>query len=406
MRICPKCRSTFPTSDRFCPSDASILVEQADIDRIGQTVGNYHLLSILGRGGMGTVYAGEHVYIGKRVAVKVLHPRFAKYEDAVKRFLREARAASSINHPNIVDVTDFGPLNDGGVFFTMEYLEGSSLEDVIDKNGALPLHRALNVANQLALALAAAHDKGIIHRDLKPDNIMLIPRPGRRDLIRMVAPAPSDPGASRFVIEKEEMYDFVKILDFGIAKVLNRDETSPSQTLAGAVFGTPEYMSPEAARGDEVDLRSDVYSVGVILFDMCTGRPPFEAEAAAEVLAMHINKPPPNARDFAPELEVTEGTAQLIYRAMQKDPNARHQNMDEFRDELQNCYGSIAFKRHAHSIPAAGAKRKKGLTEELDEWLHSNERLSLDEARQAAMVELAAGTFDRRTGRPVEGKKD
>ena len=315
MRICPKCRANYPKSERFCKTDGSVLVEPADMDRIGSTVGNYHLLHILGRGGMGTVYAGEHVYIGKKVAVKVLHPRFVKYEDAVKRFLREARAASSINHPNIVDVTDFGPTQDGGVFFVMEYLEGESLEDIIDKGGALPLHRALNVANQLALALAAAHDKGIIHRDLKPDNIMLISRPGRRDLIKMTAPPPN----TQFIIEKEEQYDFVKILDFGIAKVLTRDETSPSQTLAGAVFGTPEYMSPEAARGDDVDNRADVYSVGVILFDMVTGRPPFEAEAAAEVLAMHINKPPPPAREVAPHLEITEATEKLILRAMQKD---------------------------------------------------------------------------------------
>ncbi len=402
MRICPKCRASFAATERFCPTDASVLVEQADIDRIGQTVGNYHLLSILGRGGMGTVYLGEHVYIGKRVAVKVLHPRFAKYEDAVKRFLREARSASSINHPNIVDVTDFGPLADGGVFFVMEYLEGTSLEDVIDHGGPLPLHRALNVANQLALALAAAHDKGIIHRDLKPDNIMLIPRPGRRDLIRMLDPknASANPDSARFVIEKEDMYDFVKILDFGIAKVLTRDETSPSQTLAGAVFGTPEYMSPEAARGNEVDHRSDVYSVGVILFDMCTGRPPFEAEAAAEVLAMHINQPPPLARQSAPQLEITEATERLIFKAMQKDPRQRHQSMDEFRDELQHCYGSVAFKRHAYGIPGAPVEgpdnRKKRLTEELDDWLAANQKggMTLDQARQLAMQELAKGTFN------------
>jgi serine/threonine-protein kinase len=406
MRICPKCRSSFAASDRFCPTDASVLVEQADIDRIGQTVGNYHLLSILGRGGMGTVYAGEHVYIGKRVAVKVLHPRFAKYEDAVKRFLREARAASSINHPNIVDVTDFGPAPDGGVFFVMEYLEGTSLEDVIDTGGALPLHRALNVANQLALALAAAHDKGIIHRDLKPDNVMLIPRPGRRDLIKMLDPMATNPNGARFVIEKEEMYDFVKILDFGIAKVLTRDETSPSQTLAGAVFGTPEYMSPEAAKGHEVDHRSDIYSVGVILFDMCTGRPPFEAEAAAEVLAMHINQPPPSPRTVAGHLEITEATERLIMRAMAKDPSARHQSMDEFRDELQSCYGSVAFKRHAHGIPGAPVEgpedRKKRLTEELDDWLQSNQqRMSLEEARSMAMHELVKST----SGKPGQPTK-
>src|SRR5690606_15710074 len=387
MRICPRCRSKYPTQERFCRQDASVLVEPTDMARMGTTVGNYHLQEILGRGGMGTVYSGEHVYIGKKVAVKVLHPRFARYEDAVKRFLREARAASSINHPNIVDVTDFGPTQDGGVYFVMEYLEGTSLEDLIEKRGAIPLHRALNVANQMALALAAAHEKGIIHRDLKPDNIMLIRKPGRRDLIRMLDTA-DDATTQRFVIEKEDEYDFVKILDFGIAKVLHHEEVAPGQTLAGAVFGTPEYMSTEAARGEEVDHRADIYSCGVILFDMMTGRSPFEAQAAAEVLAMQINKPPPSPREVSPHLEITEGADRLVLKAMSKDPNQRHQSMDEFRAELQTCYGSIAYRRHAQRAgvaPRGVEARRRRLTEELDDWLNNDGGLTLDEARRLAM---------------------
>jgi eukaryotic-like serine/threonine-protein kinase len=407
MRICPRCRSKYPTSERFCRQDASVLVEPGDMARIGTAVGNYHLSDILGRGGMGTVYSGEHVYIGKRVAVKVLHPRFAKYEDAVKRFLREARAASSINHPNIVDVTDFGPTPDGGVYFVMEYLEGTSLEDLIEKKGALPLHRGLNVANQLALALAAAHDKGIIHRDLKPDNVMLIQKPGRRDLVRMLRPDPrDDTPTARFVIEKEPDYDFAKILDFGIAKVLHREEMAPGETLAGAVFGTPEYMSPEAARGEEVDARADIYSAGVILFDMLTGRPPFEASAAAEVLAMQINKAPPSPREIAPHLEITEAAERLILKAMSKEPERRHQSMDEFRDELQRCYGSVAYRRHTQ-LPgehARGAEaRRKRLTEELDDWLHSDQNhLTLEQARQIAMAEVELSSNPELVGEPTE----
>ena len=394
MRICPRCRKKYPIGERFCDVDASVLVEQSDIDRIGVTVGNYHLHQILGRGGMGTVYSGEHVYIGKKVAVKVLHPQFAKYEDAVKRFLREARAASSINHPNIVDVTDFGPMPDGGVYFVMEYLHGTSLEDLIDRKGAMPLHRALNVANQLGLALAAAHDQGIIHRDLKPDNIMLIRKPGRRDLIKVVTENEEGSPTSKIVVEKESDYDFVKILDFGIAKVLTPEESPPSQTLAGAVFGTPEYMSPEAARGREVDHRSDIYSVGVILYDMLCGRPPFEAAAAAEVLAMQINKDPPRPRRVAPHYEITEAAEELILKAMAKDADARYQNMDEMRADLQNCYGTVAFKRNGAvakgANPTSGESRPKRLTEELDDWLSSDQsRLSVDEAR--SLAKLGAG---------------
>ena len=396
MRICPKCRQEYPVTERFCKTDSAVLVEPIDMDRIGTTVGNYNLGEILGRGGMGTVYSGEHVYIGKRVAVKVLHAKFARYEDAVKRFLREARAASSINHPNIVDVTDFGPMPDGGVYFVMEYLEGTSLEDLIEKSGAIPLHRGLNVANQMAFALAAAHDKGIIHRDLKPDNIMLIQRPGRRALVKRLT---SETGTEQFIVEKENLYDYVKILDFGIAKVLTPDENGPKQTLAGAVFGTPEYMAPEAARGEEVDLRADVYSCGVILFDMLTGRPPFEAQAAAEVLAMQINQHAPPAREVAPHLEITEAAENLILKSMAKDPNDRYQNMDQFRADLQKSYGSIAYRRNHRStnLPEMSpSARKKRLTEELDEWLHSSpNQLDLDEARKLALAEATRGRFGK-----------
>ncbi len=353
MRICPKCKSQHAESERFCPACSMVLVDPLDIERIDMTVGNYKVKRVLGRGGMGTVFEGEHVYIGKRVALKILHARYAKYEDAVKRFLREARAASSISHPNIVDVTDFGPMPDGGVFFVMEYLEGTSIEDLIEKRGAIELHRSLNIANQMALALAAAHEKGIIHRDLKPDNIMLIRMPGRRDLVRALTdPTSSNP--ADFVIEKEEQFDFVKIFDFGIAKVLTPDQFSPKKTAQGAVFGTPEYMSPEAAKGHEVDHRSDVYSLGVILFDMLCGRPPFEAEAASDVLAMQIAEQPPSPAQLAPQQEITEATEAMLFRALHKNPDDRHQSMDEFRAELQNCYGSVSYKRN-NSVFGAGA---------------------------------------------------
>lgn len=389
MRICPKCRKQYPEEERFCLADGAVLVEPADIERIGTTVGNYHLDQILGRGGMGTVYSGEHVYIGKKVAVKVLHPQFAKYEDAVKRFLREARAASSINHPNIVDVTDFGPMPDGGVYFVMESLTGTSLEDLIDRKGALPLHRALNVANQMALALAAAHETGIVHRDLKPDNIMLIRKPGRRDLVRKVSEGEGEGG---LVVEREAEYDFVKILDFGIAKVVGPEQSAPSKTLAGAVFGTPEYMSPEAARGTEVDFRADIYSLGVILFDMLCGRPPFEAQAAADVLAMQIRDEPPSPRALAPQYEITERVENLIFRAMKKNPKDRYQSMDELREELQQCYGSVGFRRNRRNtgseMPGPHSRQKR-LTDELSHWMSTDEnRLSLEEARAIALAEL------------------
>ena len=389
MRVCPRCKQQFATAERFCPNDDTVLVEEIDMSRLGSTVGNYHLQSIIGRGGMGTVYSGEHVYIRKKVAVKVLHSRYAKFEDAISRFLSEARAASSIQHPNIVDVTDFGPLPDGSVYFVMEYLDGTSLEDRIEKEGFLPLHRALNITNQIALALEAAHEKHIVHRDLKPENIMLIRKPGRRDVVRTV---PLDQSENGFVKEKEDEFDFVKILDFGIAKVMNRDQAS-RLTLAGAVFGTPEYMSPEAARGQDVDHRADVYSVGVILYDMLVGHPPFEAESAAEVLTMQMRDIPPSPRLAQPQNEISAAAEQLLNRALAKNPAHRHQSMEEFRAELQTCYGSVAYQRNAESVPGAitvgPEARKTRLTEELDDWFQSDtSSLTLAEARRMAMMEM------------------
>jgi serine/threonine-protein kinase len=402
LKVCPRCFTRFPDGERFCLHDSSVLVEEEDIARLGQSIGNYRLDRILGRGGMGTVYAGEHIYIKKPVAVKVLHPQFARYQEAIHRFLREARAATSINHANIVDVTDFGILADGPVYFVMEYLDGKSLEDLIEKDGAVELHRALNVANQIALALEAAHAVGVIHRDLKPDNIMLLKKPGRRDLVRM-APDQS------WITEREESYDFVKVLDFGIAKVLVQDELL-AETVQGAVFGTPEYMSPEAARGEDVDLRADVYSLGVILFDMLCGRPPFEAPQSSEVLSMHIHSQPPSPREFAPHREITEMAEAVILRAMQKDPGRRYQNMSEFRHDLANAYGSISYRRNAQAagmVPRGEeARTKKRLTEELDEWItNDTSGLSVDQARMLTLVETAEKAFTPSAMSPQEAER-
>jgi serine/threonine-protein kinase len=234
----------------------------------------------------------------------------------------------------------------------MEYIEGESLEDLIAREAPIELHRAINIVNQLASALARAHEHGVIHRDLKPENVMLASRPGRRDLIRFVD---IDASGKGFVIEREAFYDFVKILDFGIAKVMEPElggpnVNSPGHTQAGAVFGTPEYMSPEAAQGTPVDHRTDIYSLGVMFYDMLVGHVPFEAEAAADVMHAQIHAAPRPPRQARPDAEITDATEKLILKALSKSPDERQQTMDELRAELRTCFGTVAYRRDVEAM--------------------------------------------------------
>src|SRR5580704_11600405 len=319
------------TLNRVIPADA----------RASTTVGKYKLHEIVGRGGMGVVYRGEHVYIGKDVAVKILHAGYGGREESIKRFLREARAASLINHPNIVDITDFGKSNDGTVFFVMEFLHGEPLDALMQRERRLELIRAITIVNQIAGALGAAHAKGIVHRDLKPENVMLTKREGRRELIRQI----SDESGLHTVTEREKAFDFVKILDFGVAKVRDPNVSEARVTQQGVVFGTPEYMAPETARIGVSDPRTDIYALGVIFYEMLTGTIPFAGETAVDVMLKVVSEPvtPPRAR--APGAEITPEAEQLIMKALSKDPLRRHQSMEELHEELQRCYGSVRFRR-------------------------------------------------------------
>ena len=326
--------------------------------RSGMTVGKYRLHEIVGRGGMGVVYRAEHVYIGREVAVKILHEGYGAREDSIKRFLREARAASLINHPNIVEVTDFGKATDGTVFFVMELLVGEPLDAVLARDRRLDLLRAITICNQLAAALGAAHSKGIIHRDLKPENVMLIQREGRRELLRRV----NDDSGAHDISERETRFDFVKILDFGVAKVREPDTDKGRVTQAGVVFGTPEYMAPETARIGFSDARSDIYALGVMFFEMLTGMVPFTGEAPVDVMMKQVNEEVPRLHDVAPDAEITEETETMIRRALAKDPEQRQQSMEEFHRDLQKCYGQVRFRRTLGAPASPGAAPVIALT--------------------------------------------
>jgi serine/threonine protein kinase len=270
---------------------------------LGIVIGNYQILRKLGEGGMGAVYLGQHQLLGRRAAIKVLLPELSARPDIVNRFFNEARAVTSISDPGIVQVFDFGYHTDGSAFIVMEYLEGEPLDRRLARLGKLPAHDALLLCRQIASSLAAAHAQNIIHRDLKPENIYLV-HDGE-------------------VASGERS----KILDFGIAK-LSDENPGKIKTHTGALMGTPIYMSPEQCRGlATLDHRSDIYSLGCVLFHLLTGRPPFEGEGMGDIIAAHIREPAPVPSSRAPE--IAPGVDALVLRCLAKSPDERFQTMHE-----------------------------------------------------------------------------
>ncbi|MGK4007082.1 protein kinase [Sorangium sp. So ce1036] len=267
----------------------------------------YKIERLLGEGGMGFVYLARHKVIDKRVAVKVLRAELARDREIFERFVQEARAASSIGNPHIVDISDFGDLPDGSTYFVMEYLEGLSLAQIIDSPDELPMDRVCHIALQLSAGLAAAHEAGIIHRDLKPDNVFVVPRG-------------SDPS-------------FVKILDFGIAKVST--STTTKLTRAGAVFGTPHYMSPEQAAGAPIDHRTDIYSLGVMLYELVSRQLPFNADNFMGILTQHMYKAPVPIRALVGGPDCPPGLEAVILKCLSKKPESRYQTMNELHADLE-----------------------------------------------------------------------
>jgi len=286
-------------------------LEGHSTDYVGQILDNrYEVLELIGEGGMGRVYLAEHIDIGRRVAVKILHPVYSRMPDLVERFRREARAASKIGNPHIVDVTDSGRTPDDSVYFVMEYLEGRELANVIDREGAVDVNRALRIACQICRALTAAHAVNIVHRDLKPENIFLTTREGRAD--------------------------FVKVLDFGIAKTTGAEQARDKRlTSPGMAMGTPEYMAPEQAAGKSADPRTDVYSVGAIVYEMLTGTAPYEGDNFMEVLTKKATLDPVHPAELRPDLP--EAVAELAMRAMARDPGDRPATMEALEYEITKC---------------------------------------------------------------------
>jgi serine/threonine-protein kinase len=284
---------------------------------IGQTIGNYLVTQKLGEGGMGSVYLAEHPSIGKKVALKVLHSEFSTNQEIATRFFNEAKAVNDIGHPNIVDIIDFGIIQAGPsreqlVYFIMEYLAGLTLAQLIRAEAPLPPERALGVALQVADALAASHNCGIVHRDLKPDNIILLQRGRERD--------------------------FVKLLDFGIAK-LTSDQPGSRRTRTGIVMGTPAYMSPEQCEGrGNTDHRTDIYALGIVLYEMLVGRVPFIGEGYGEILVQHLTQPP---RPLSQYRMMNPHVEAVVMKALEKRVDLRYPTMDEMMRAMADPVGYV-----------------------------------------------------------------
>ncbi len=323
---CPQCRQVLRDGARFCdgcglavaafdtPTNRVEATDSAETLRddplIGQTLdAKYELLARLGEGGMGAVYRARRVHIGDEVAVKVLHPRFVNDETLVERFRREARAAAQLHHPNVVIIHDYGEAGGAEAFayIVMELVRGASLRGVLQSEERLDAARAVSLMRDICAGVGAAHRRQIVHRDLKPDNIIVMPPDDDHDGER------------------------VKVVDFGIAKL--RDMASDSTlTQAGAVVGTPYYMSPEQCRGESLDARADVYSLGAMLYEMLAGSPPFTAPSVTGVIAKHLTEAPPRIPD---DLQVPRALQETVMRALAKDPEARQRDAAEFAREIQ-----------------------------------------------------------------------
>jgi serine/threonine-protein kinase len=314
IKRCPACAQRFSGDAGFCPFDGTKL-ELARYDPLGDPLlgttidGRYEVQALLGEGGMGQVYRVRHTTLDRRFALKVLRRELARDEELGARFIAEARATASVHHPNVVPITDFGKLPSGVPYFVMELLVGRSLADVVRAGGPLPVGAAVRIAREVAAAVGAAHAAGIVHRDLKPDNVFLVG------------------GVAGGVVSGD-----VRVVDFGAAKVIG----SSRVTRPGVIFGTPAYMSPEQASGQPVDHRTDVYALGIILYEMLCGRVPFEADTYMGVLTQHMFVQPVPPSRVAPSGREMGALEDITLVCLGKKPEERFASMQDLVSALDH----------------------------------------------------------------------
>ncbi|HET9530285.1 MAG TPA: serine/threonine-protein kinase, partial [Blastocatellia bacterium] len=336
---CPRCGSQYVERMVFCPRDGQRLDHipepeevsffapsaqsadtsgSADADPlIGRTIADhYKLVAKIGQGGMGAVYKAEHVRITRPSAIKILNPEYSGNPEFVARFGREAELASRINHPNAVGIYDVGEEEDGLVYIAMEYVDGELLSKILKREGPLSLDRVVNITRQVAEALDAAHELDIVHRDLKPDNIMICQRRGKRD--------------------------WVKVVDFGIAKRAHHGVGYQNLTRKGLILGTPEYMAPEQLLREPLDIRSDIYSLGLVVYRMLTGKLPFDGPTPQSRMIKKLTEPPIGLKSARPSLRISPQVEAVIMKALATDRKTRFPTSIEFAAALENAAQSNA----------------------------------------------------------------
>ncbi len=311
-RACIVCGKEYEGEETVCPEDRTPLTPLSSERTTGAVIADrYEILSTIGTGGMGVVYKARHRLMKRVVAIKMLHAQYVSTASTLRRFQQEAQAASSLNHPHILTVYDFGLTEDGQPYLVMDFLEGRTLAEVLTEEGNLPVERAVDIFTQACAGLSHAHQKGIIHRDIKPSNIMLV--------------------------TLDDRPDFVKIVDFGIAKILSMEggaAESDHLTRTGEVFGSPLYMSPEQCRGKELDPRTDIYSLGCVLYRTLTGAAPFMGQDQLECMFKHVNETPSPFSEVCPDLNLPAGLEKVVFKALAKNPGERYQTMHDFRQAL------------------------------------------------------------------------
>lgn len=308
-KICIACKQEYQGELTNCPADGTLLTPVTSELGVGSIIaGKYEVLSVVGGGAMGLVYKARHTLMKRIVAVKVLRPNMALDETTVSRFQKESEALSVLDHPNILTVFDFGLNEQGQPYLVTDYLEGDTVAELLNSEEIIPYERVIDLFKQVASALAHAHKNNVVHRDMKPSNIMLV--------------------------KNEENEDKVKILDFGIAKVTDETEDSTQLTKTGEVFGSPLYMSPEQCRGKVLDARSDIYSVGCVMYRALTGSPPIVGQDLIECLYKHVNEDPLPFKEINPDITVPMALESVVLKCLMKDPQLRFQSMAELRDAL------------------------------------------------------------------------